>query len=218
MESEAKTRKTRIDKLLRQAGWRITPYSATLDPNYLTNDAVEEYPTVNGPADYALFVNGVLLGMVEAKKLGLGPQHVLVQAERYARGVESGAFDFGGFHAPFLYSTNGEVIWFHDVRHKLDCSRRITAFHTPAALDERLARDFAADWLVALCREVFERGESFVQKITRSATVDRPLQRIREFRNRPHPAIVVTVDMRCSAAREVGALRTGRLTIDWRNF
>src|SRR4029077_10568514 len=37
------------------------------------------------------------------------------------------------------------------------------------------------------------RGDSFVAKIT--GTVDRPLQRIREFRNRPSPPIVVTVDM-----------------------
>ena len=34
-----------------------------------------------------------------------------------------------------------------------------------------------------------------MQKITGSPTVDRPLQRIREFRNRPNPAIVVSVDM-----------------------
>lgn len=52
-----------------------------------------------------------------------------------------------------------------------------------------------ADQLVNLCREVFGRGESFVQKITGNPTVDRPLKRIREFRNRPSPAIVVTVDM-----------------------
>jgi type I restriction enzyme, R subunit len=52
-----------------------------------------------------------------------------------------------------------------------------------------------ADQLVRLCRDLFGRGDSFVQKITGSPTVDRPLQRIREFRNRPSPAIVVTVDM-----------------------
>ena len=46
-----------------------------------------------------------------------------------------------------------------------------------------------------LCRDIFGRGDAFVQKITGSATVDRPLQRIKEFRNRPEPHIVVTVDM-----------------------
>jgi type I restriction enzyme R subunit len=52
-----------------------------------------------------------------------------------------------------------------------------------------------ADQLVDLGRDIFGRGDSFVQKITGSATVDRPLQRIREFRNRPNPGIVVSVDM-----------------------
>jgi type I restriction enzyme, R subunit len=50
-----------------------------------------------------------------------------------------------------------------------------------------------ADQIVDICRDVFGRGDGFVQKIT--GRVDRPLQRIREFRNRPNPGIVVTVDM-----------------------
>lgn len=52
-----------------------------------------------------------------------------------------------------------------------------------------------ADQIVRICREVFNCGDAFVQKITGSQSVDRPLQRIREFRNRPNPSIVVTVDM-----------------------
>src|SRR5215210_5361171 len=52
-----------------------------------------------------------------------------------------------------------------------------------------------ADQLVRICREVFNQGDDFVQKITGNPNVDRPLQRIREFRNRPNPKIVVTVDM-----------------------
>lgn len=54
-------------------------------------------------------VNGQELGIVEAKKLTLGPQNVLSQSERYSRGAEGCPFDFDGFHIPFLYSTNGEV-------------------------------------------------------------------------------------------------------------
>jgi type I restriction enzyme R subunit len=46
---------------------------------------------------------------------------------------------------------------------------------------------------VDLARDVFGRGDAFVQKIT--GRVDRPLQRIREFRNRANPGIVVTVDL-----------------------
>ena len=43
-----------------------------------------------------------------------------------------------------------------------------------------------ADQLVDLARDIFGRGDAFVAKIT--GRVDRPLQRIREFRNRPKPA------------------------------
>jgi type I restriction enzyme, R subunit len=52
-----------------------------------------------------------------------------------------------------------------------------------------------ADQLVRIYREVFNQGDDFVQKITGNPNVDRPLQRIREFRNRPKPSVVVTVDM-----------------------
>jgi type I restriction enzyme R subunit len=50
-----------------------------------------------------------------------------------------------------------------------------------------------ADQLVDIARDVFGRGDAFVRKIT--GREDRPLQRIREFRNRPEPGIVVSVDM-----------------------
>ena len=46
--------------------------------------AIEEYPTDTGPADYAFCVDGKILGIAEAKKLSLGPQNVLLQAERYS--------------------------------------------------------------------------------------------------------------------------------------
>ena len=49
--------------------------------------------------------------------------------------------------------------------------------------------------MVEVLRREFNRGDDFVQKITGSPSVDRPLQRIREFRNRQNPGIVVTVDM-----------------------
>jgi type I restriction enzyme, R subunit len=51
--------------------WSIVPFSKTLDLSSLNNVAVEEYPTANGPADYALFVQGKLLGIIEAKKVGV---------------------------------------------------------------------------------------------------------------------------------------------------
>ena len=52
-----------------------------------------------------------------------------------------------------------------------------------------------ADQRVNCLREEFGRGDDFVQKITGSPSVDRPLEKIRRFRNRPEPGIVVTVDL-----------------------
>lgn len=82
--------------------------------------------------------------MVEAKKLSLGPQNVLTQAERYSKGLLASRFNFRGFRVPFLYSTNGEVIWHHDIRYELNRSREIAVFHTPDALTEFLTRDIDA--------------------------------------------------------------------------
>ena len=148
MESERETRKRRIDPHLKAAGWTIVPFSPTLRLPVKENLAIEEYPTANGPADYALSINGEILAVVEAKKVTLGPQNVLTQSQRYARGLESTRFNFDGHYVPFLYSTNGEVFWFHDVRHQRSRSRKVSGFHTPEALAELLKHEFesACTW------------------------------------------------------------------------
>jgi type I restriction enzyme R subunit len=144
MESEKRTRKSRIDPQLKDAGWKIVPFSPAKPLSWYQESSVEEYQTDNGPADYGLCVDGRLLGVIEAKKLTLGPQNVLTQAERYSRGAMSSPLNYEGFHVPFLYSTNGEVIWFHDVRHPLNRSRKVKRFHTPDALRELFNHDFQA--------------------------------------------------------------------------
>lgn len=112
--------------------------------------AIEEYVTDNGPADYALCVDGRLVGIVEAKKLTLGPQNVLTQAERYSRGASANPLNFRGFHVPFLYSTNGEIVWHHDIRNPLSRSEKMAHFHTPDALVERLEQNFETACLMLL--------------------------------------------------------------------
>ena len=107
--------------------------------------AVEEWPTTAGPADYALTDGGEVRGVVEAKKITVGPQGVLTQAERYSRGIPSTPMIRGEFGVPFLYATNGEQIHFHDVRREQNRSRIVSAFHTPAALAEMLSRDTDAE-------------------------------------------------------------------------
>lgn len=142
--SEWLTRKQLIDNRLKAAGWAVVPFHAGKASTAYEKCAIEEFQTANGPADYALCLGGQIVGVVEAKKLTLGPQNVLSQAERYSKGINQPAIASGEFGVPFLYATNGEVIWHHDVRHQLNRSRRVEAFHTPDALGERLQRDFQA--------------------------------------------------------------------------
>ena len=112
-ESEKITRKKRIDKRLQSKllNWKIIPWKDSLDVSSLSAHAVEEYPTESGPADYALFVNSQLLGIIEAKKLTVGVENVLEQAKRYSRGVPQTVGEWRGYKVPFLYSTNGELIF-----------------------------------------------------------------------------------------------------------
>jgi type I restriction enzyme R subunit len=157
--SEFLTRKRIIDQKLRGAGWAVAPFKPDQPLSQYENYAIEEYPTEAGPADYVLCSHGQILGVVEAKKLTLGPQEVLLQAERYSRGLIDSPFNFQGFHIPFLYSTNGEVIWHHDVRHPLSRSRQVPAFHTPDALQEFLVRNTneSAETLAALSFNTYLR-------------------------------------------------------------
>jgi type I restriction enzyme R subunit len=142
-ESERRTRRDRIDPELIWAGWGIADFDPRKPLTAYDKCAVKEYPTENGPADYALCVSDQILGIVEAKKVTLGPQNVLTQAERYSKGATRNPLNFRGYRVPFLYSTNGKVICHHDIRHPLSRSRRVSHFHTPAALAERLQQDLA---------------------------------------------------------------------------
>nr|MBC8497711.1 hypothetical protein [Candidatus Bathyarchaeota archaeon] len=83
-ESERITRIKRINKRLKShlLKWSIIPYKTGMNTSVLDAHAVEEFPTETGPVDYALFVKGKLLAMIEAKRLGKGVENVLEQTKR----------------------------------------------------------------------------------------------------------------------------------------
>jgi type I restriction enzyme R subunit len=148
--NEAKTRQLFFDGTLKRAGWGpIVPFQADIQ---YTHCSAEEYPTETGPADYILFHSDKALACVEGKRMRIGPQNVLQQAKRYARGFPKGPLSpgsFGDYNLPFVYSTNGKIIWFQDLRNPLNLSREVAAFHTPQALMDMLNRNEAdaAKWL-----------------------------------------------------------------------
>lgn len=144
-ERERDTRRRRIDPKLAASGWAIEEATEATPAGLTVPTALTELPTHDGPTDYALCADARVVGVVEAKKLTIGPQGVLTQAERYSRGIQQQPRYQGEYGVPLLYSTNGEVIRFHDVRRELNRSRDVSAFHTPDALRELLSRDFEAE-------------------------------------------------------------------------
>jgi len=51
-------------------------------------------------------------------------------------------FSFDEYRVPFLYSSNGMINWFINVRHEQNQSHEIKRLHTPQALHERYSSDF----------------------------------------------------------------------------
>ncbi len=173
-ESEQLTRKRRIDPRLRAAGRSIAPFRLGMPTTPPRATAVEEWPTQAGPADYALCDSAAVRGVVEAKKLTVGPGGVLTQAERYARGLDQEPRYQGEFGAPFLYSTNGETIRFHDVRSERNLSREVAGFHTPTALAEMLQRDLDAE--LAKLAEIPMSGRLRPYQVEANEAIERAIE------------------------------------------
>ena len=84
-----------IDKKLIQSGWVIQDLKS-LNLSASLGVAVREFPTSTGPVDYALFVDGIPVGVIEAKKTELGENITTVegQSARYANSTFKCGNDF----------------------------------------------------------------------------------------------------------------------------
>lgn len=127
-----------IDAQLRSAGWVIQAKDA-ITFNEGHGQAVREYTTDTGPADYVLFVDGQPVGVIEAKKETLG-QNITTVEEQTAdysaaklKWVQS-----TGIPLPFLYEATGVITRFTDQRDPKPRSREVFAFHRPETLREWL--------------------------------------------------------------------------------
>jgi len=83
--SEAAARR-RIDEMLTQAGWVVQDHDR-LNPRAGVGVAVREFRLATGYADYVLYVNARIVGVVEAKREGQTLSAAQAQATRYDAGV-----------------------------------------------------------------------------------------------------------------------------------
>ncbi len=129
-----------IDAQLRAAGWAIQSKTA-INFNECAGQAVREYPTDSGPADYVLFVDKKAVGIIEAKKDTLGHNITTVEAQTgdYAA-AELKWIQNTGQPLPFLYEATGVLTRFTDQRDPKPRSREVFTFLRPETLVEMLSQ------------------------------------------------------------------------------
>ncbi len=131
MTPEQKAREI-IDKRLEQAGW-IVQDMKKLNRYAGLGVAVREFPTSTGPVDYALFVEGTPIGIIEAKKDDAGECITAVeyQSGRYAKSVLKYN---SSYRIRFVYEATGKLTRFTDYDDIKYRSRNIFSFHQPQEL------------------------------------------------------------------------------------
>jgi len=136
---EQKARDT-IDTLLNQAGWDVQS-AKKIDLNAGQGQAVREYQTDVGPADYVLFVDKKAVGVIEAKREELG--HKITDVETQTEGYAKAKLKWVNNKEPlpFLYESTGIITRFTDARDPKPRSREVFCFHRPETLKEWLIQD-----------------------------------------------------------------------------
>jgi type I restriction enzyme, R subunit len=187
VEVDEATTRVLIDERLRETGWEVDSavlrYALGVRPQPGRNMAIAEWPTASGPADYALFIDGRCVGVVEAKRQFKDVPGRLGQSKRYARDIrltadeapEGGPWKRGDdlFRVPFLFVTNGRPyvkqlaqksgIWFWDARTDMP-PRALSEWFSPRDLAEKLEQEIGETIDVVAGRELGVAGLRPYQK------------------------------------------------------
>ncbi|MFF4591338.1 type I restriction endonuclease [Streptomyces sp. NPDC001388] len=133
--NEVQARK-KIDAMLAKAGWLIQS-KAEANPLAGRGVAIEEFTLATGRADYVLYVDGKIVGVIEAKREGTALAGALAQNERYAAGVlKEHAMAVWRREEPFAFryvSTGAETYFLNRVDPDAR-SREVFAFHRPETI------------------------------------------------------------------------------------
>lgn len=127
-----------IDGKLEQSGWTIQDMSK-LNLTASLGVAVREFPTSTGPVDYALFVEGKPVGVIEAKKTELGEKITTVeeQSSRYANSTFKWVQQ--DYEIRFAYEATDKLIRFTDYKDVKYRSRTVFSFFRPETLKRLLS-------------------------------------------------------------------------------
>ncbi|SKA22419.1 type I restriction-modification system endonuclease [Consotaella salsifontis] len=165
IEVDEATTRVLIDEQLRSAGWEADStalrHAGGARPVAGRAMAIAEWPTQGGPVDYALFVDGRCVGVIEAKRRIKDVPGHLGQARRYARDIIlsaeqvplDGPWQDGldSYRVPFVFATNGRPYvkqlatksgtWFWDARRGDNAPRALAEWLSPRDISERLEQE-----------------------------------------------------------------------------
>nr|MBP6603398.1 DEAD/DEAH box helicase family protein [Verrucomicrobiales bacterium] len=128
-----------IDQMLQASGW-VVQDKGGINLHDGQGQAIREFTTDSGPADYVLFVDRKPVGVIEAKKETLGQNITTVEDQTgdYAAAKLKWVQNTG-IPLPFLYEATGIITRFTDQRDPKPRSREVFSFHRPETLREWLA-------------------------------------------------------------------------------
>jgi type I site-specific restriction endonuclease len=131
MDPEQKAR-LRIDQQLEQASWLVQDYREMFIAAGL-GVAVREFSLLTGEADHLLYVDGQIIGVIEAKPEGHTLTGVETQSAKYTDGLPP---DLPCWRRPlpFAYESTGAVTQFANTLDPDPRSREVFAFHRPEEL------------------------------------------------------------------------------------
>ncbi|ONH23958.1 hypothetical protein BL253_31555 [Pseudofrankia asymbiotica] len=127
-----------VDRMLADAGWVVQDVAARNLYDGL-GVAVREDRTSSGPADYLLYVDTRLVGVIEAKREGTSLSTAEAQADRYANTLTAAQrLAAGREDLRFRYVTTAVETRFTDGLDPRPRSRQVVSFHRPETLRQWL--------------------------------------------------------------------------------
>jgi type I restriction enzyme R subunit len=150
----------KIDQLLTAAGWAVQSVKKA-NIHAARGVAIREFPLKEGHgfADYMLYIDGKVAGVLEAKKQGFTLSGVEIQSEKYVKGLPDNlpAWDNP---LPFSYQSTGIETRFTNGFDPEPRSRPVFAFHKP---------DTLAQWLESVPQSVRDSAGSAIRLTTGAA-------------------------------------------------
>ena len=126
-----------IDKKLMESGWIIQDMKS-LNLSASLGVAVREFPTSTGPVDYALFIEGVPVGVIEAKKTDEGENITAVEGQSSRYATSTFKWIKGIYRIRFAYEATDKLTRFTDYNDIKYRSRTVFSFHRPETLSALL--------------------------------------------------------------------------------